>query len=110
MSTGKSEKQLKGGSVDGASLSMGAPLGKTGGGAPHWGPQILRKEGSRDRNLSIWGLCRGSLGWAHLLGLQDMAEGVLGMECLSPWELCEGNLEGGFPPEDTEGYLEKSLR
>jgi hypothetical protein len=24
-----------------------------------------------------------------------MAEGVLGMECLSPWELCEGNLEGG---------------
>jgi hypothetical protein len=47
-----------------------------------------------DGNLSIWGLCWGSLGWAHLLGLQDMAEGVLGMECLSPWELCEGNLEG----------------
>jgi hypothetical protein len=26
-----------------------------------------------------------------------MAEGVLGMECLSPWKLCEGNLEGGAP-------------
>jgi len=38
-----------------------------------------------------------------------MAEGVLGMECLSPWELCEGNLEGGLPPGDPEGYLEKSL-
>jgi hypothetical protein len=24
-----------------------------------------------------------------------MAEGVLEMECLSPWELCEGNLEEG---------------
>jgi hypothetical protein len=33
-----------------------------------------------------------------------MAEGVLGMECLSPWELCEGNLEGGgLPPGDPKG-------
>jgi hypothetical protein len=24
-----------------------------------------------------------------------MAEGALEMECLSPWELYEGNLEGG---------------
>jgi len=38
-----------------------------------------------------------------------MAEGVLGMDCLSPWELCEGNLEGGLPPGDPEGYLETSL-
>jgi hypothetical protein len=38
-----------------------------------------------------------------------MAEGVLVMECLSLWELCEGNLEGGLPPGDPEGYLEKSL-
>jgi len=37
-----------------------------------------------------------------------MAEGVLGMECLSPW-LCEGNLEGGLPPGNPKGYLEKSL-
>jgi hypothetical protein len=27
-----------------------------------------------------------------------MAEGALEMECLSPWELCEGNLEGGSLP------------
>ena len=39
-----------------------------------------------------------------------MAEGVLGMDCLSPWELCEGNLEGGLPPGDPEEYLEKSLK
>ena len=38
-----------------------------------------------------------------------MAEGVLRMECLSLWELCEGNLEGGLPPRDPKGYLEKSL-
>jgi len=27
-----------------------------------------------------------------------MAEGALEMECLSLWELCEGNLEGGSLP------------
>jgi len=85
-----------GGSADGVSLSMGAPLGEPGGGGgpPCWGPRRLWKEGSRDGNLSIWGLCWDNLGWAHLLGLQHMAEGALEMECLSPWELCEGNLEG----------------
>jgi hypothetical protein len=31
------------------------------------------------------------------------------MECLFPWELREGNLEGGLPPGDPEGYLGKSL-
>jgi len=39
--TGNSEKLLKGGSVDGASLSMGAPLGEPGGGAPCGGPRRL---------------------------------------------------------------------
>jgi hypothetical protein len=36
--TGNSEKLLKGGSADWASLSMGALLGEPGGGAPCWGP------------------------------------------------------------------------
>jgi len=74
------------------SLSIGAPLGKPGGGAPCWEPRRLWKEGSRDGNLSIWGLCWGNMGWVHLLGLQDMTDGALEMESLSPWELCEGNL------------------
>jgi len=43
----------------------------------------------------------GSVGatWGGLIDwdFQDMAEGALEMECLSPWELCEGNLEGGAP-------------
>jgi hypothetical protein len=39
-----------------------------------------------------------------------MAEGVLGMECLSLLKLPEGNMEGELPPGDPEGYLEKSLR
>jgi len=30
-------EQYRGGSADGASLSMGAPLGEPGGGAPCWG-------------------------------------------------------------------------
>jgi hypothetical protein len=32
------------------------------------------------------------------------------MKCLFPWELCEGNLEGGGSlARDPEGYLEKAL-
>jgi len=42
---------------------------------------------------SLYGGSAGATcGWAHLLGLKDMAEGALEMVCLSPWELCEGNL------------------
>ena len=37
----------------------------------------------------------GNLGWAHLLGLRDMAEGVSG-DGVSVG-LCEGYLEGGLP-------------
>jgi hypothetical protein len=36
-------------------------------------------------------------------------KGALGVECLSLWELCEGNLEGGLPAGDSEGYVEKAL-
>ena len=28
---------------------------------------------------------------------QIWLKGALGVECLSLWELCEGNLEGGLP-------------
>jgi hypothetical protein len=43
MSTGKSEKQLKGGSADGASLSMGAPSGEPGGGHPVGDPEYYER-------------------------------------------------------------------
>jgi hypothetical protein len=38
-----------------------------------------------------------------------MVEGALGVECLSPWGLCEGNLEGGSLSRDPDGHLEKAL-
>jgi hypothetical protein len=69
----------------------------------------------RDMQMSCWrasifiGALLGNLEGIRLLGLLRMAEGVLRMECLSLWELCEGNLEGGLPPGDPKGYLEKSL-
>jgi hypothetical protein len=34
-----------------------------------------------------------------------MAEGALGMECLSPWGLCEGNLERGSTTKDFERWM-----
>jgi hypothetical protein len=36
-------------------------------------------------------------------------KGALEVECLSLWELCEGNLEGGSLAGDPEGYIEKAL-
>jgi hypothetical protein len=36
-----------------------------------------------------------------------MAEGALEMECLSLWELCEGNLEGGLPRRGPRRILRK---
>ena len=68
----------------------GSSVRGTWRGARCWGPRRLRKDGSMEGNLSIWGLCWVNLGWAHLLGLQDMAEGALEMVCLSPWELWKG--------------------
>ena len=72
---------------------MGALLGEPGGGLLVGEPEGYERR-ALGTGTSIWRLCWGNLGWAHLLGLQDMAEGSLEMECLSPWELCEGNLEG----------------
>jgi len=83
-----------GGSADGASLSVGAPLGESGGGLLVGDPEGYERRALGMGTSLYGGLCWGNLGWAYLLGLQDMAEGALEMECLSPWELCEGNLEG----------------
>jgi len=38
----------------------------------------------------------GNLGWAHLLGLRDMAEGGSGGGVFLSMGLCQGNLEGGL--------------
>jgi hypothetical protein len=36
-----------------------------------------------------------------------MVRGAVGVECLSLWELCEGNLEGGLPCWGTLGIGRK---
>ena len=47
--------------------------------------------GSSTRDVEIW------------------VKGALGVERLSLLEPCEGNLEGGLPCWDPEGYVEKAL-
>jgi len=40
----------------------------------------------------------GNLEWATLPGAFEIRlKGASGVKCLSLWELCEGNLEGGLP-------------
>ena len=46
----------------------------------------------------LWGWA--SLFWGAQLGKLDFEirlKGSLEVECVSMWELCEGNLEGGLP-------------
>jgi hypothetical protein len=55
------------------------------------------------------GALLGNLGWAHLLGLRDMAEGGSGEECLSPWGSVKGTWREGPLSGDPAEYLEKAL-
>jgi len=50
-----------------------------------------------DGNLSLLGLSWAS--WSGLIycDFEIWLKGALEVKCLSLWELCEGNLEGGLP-------------
>jgi hypothetical protein len=51
----------------------------------------------------LMGAQLGNLEWAPLLGtLKIWLKGAIGVDRLSLWELCEGNLEGGRPAGDPE--------
>ena len=86
---------MKGSSADGASLFMGAPLGEPGGGLPVGDPEYYERRALGTRT-SLYG---GSVGatwgrlvyWGFEIWLRGSGDGV----SLSPWELCEGKLEGG---------------
>jgi hypothetical protein len=66
-------------------LSVGALLGEHGGGAPLLG-------------ASLYGGSVGQPGVGSSTGdLEIWLKGALVVECLSLWELCEENLEGGLP-------------
>jgi len=59
---------------NGASLSMGAPLGEPGGGASFPGALKVMKEGSGDEHLSSWGLSWATWSGHLYWGLCDMVE------------------------------------
>jgi len=86
---------LEGVSGDRASLSMGALLGEPGGRAPLLGALKVMKGRLWGWASRFMGAQLGNLKWAHLLG--TWLKGTLEVWCLSLWELCEGNLDGGLP-------------
>jgi hypothetical protein len=96
--TGNSESLLKGGSGNGASLSMGALLEEPGG----WSSFARGPEGYERKALGMGTSPHGgSVGHPEVgscTGDFEMwLKGDLGVECPSLWELCEGSLEGGLP-------------
>jgi len=88
----------KEGSGKGSYLSMGALLGEPGGrGAPLMGALKVTKG-------RLWGwesLYGGPVGQTGVgsstRDFEIWLKGALEVECLSLWELCERNLEGGLP-------------
>jgi hypothetical protein len=93
--TGNSESYLKGGSGNGASLSMGALLGERegGGGSFARGTEVYERKALR-MSTSPHGGSDGQPGVDSSTGdFEIWLKVTLGVECLSLWELCEGNLE-----------------
>jgi len=50
-----------------------------------------------ERKSLFVGALLSNLGWAHLLGLRDMADGASGDGVSLSVGLCQGNLEEGLP-------------
>jgi len=60
--------------------------------------------------ISLHGGSVGQLGVGSSTGdFEIWLKGALEVQCLSLWELCEGNLEGGSLAGGPEGYIEKAL-
>jgi hypothetical protein len=75
---------------------MGAPLGEPGGGLPVGDPEYYRRR-AQGTGTSLYG---GSVGaaWGGLIywDFKIWLKGFWGWSVsLSPWDFCEGNLEGG---------------
>ena len=88
---------MKGGSGNSASLSIGALLGEPGGGSFARGPEGYEKKALR-MDISLHGGSVGQPGVGSSTGDFEIGlKGALEAECLSVWELCEGNLQGGLP-------------
>jgi len=130
----KGNRNTKGFSKKGASLSAEALLGKPGGGLLCWGSGRiwgggLRKRASLSVEAPLGSLLRGLIYQGCVKALETdislhrgpneyhdeiRSPGTLTnswrapeMEHLSLWVLCEGNLEGGSSTRDPEGYVEE---
>jgi len=78
---------------------MGALLGEPGrgGGSFVRGPEGYERKALRT-GISLYGGSVGQPGVGSSTGdFVIWLKGALEVECLSLWELCEGNLEGGLP-------------
>jgi len=77
---------------------MGALLGEPGGGGSFSrGPEGYKRK-ALGMGISLYGGSDGQPGVVSSTGdFKIWLKGALEMECLSVWELCEGNLEGGLP-------------
>ena len=89
---------MKGGSGNGASLSIGALLGEPGkGGSFSKGPEGYERK-ALGMGTSLHGGSVGQPGvGSSTEDFEIWLKGNLEVKCLSLWELCEGNLEGGRP-------------
>jgi hypothetical protein len=74
---------------------MGALLGEPGGGDPLMEDLKVMKGRLEGWAYFLMGAQLGNLVCAPLPEM--WLRGALSVECLSLWELCEGNLEGGVP-------------
>jgi len=100
---------LKGGSGNGASLYGSSVRGTLRESSFAKGP-----EGYERKALGIGtSLHGGSVGQPGVgsssRDFEVWLKGTLELECLSMWELCEGNPREGSLAGDPEGYIEKDL-
>jgi hypothetical protein len=76
---------------------MGALLGELGGGSFSGGSECYERK-ALGTGISPHGGSVGQPGVGSSTGdFEIWLKGALGVECLSLWELCKGNLEGGLP-------------
>jgi hypothetical protein len=76
---------------------MGALLGDPGGGFFSRDPEGYERN-AMGMGISLYGGSDGQHGMSSSTGdFEIRLKGSLEVECISMWEFCEGNMEGGLP-------------
>jgi len=100
---------LKGGSANGASLYGSSVRGTWRESSFAKGPEGYERK-ALGMGISLHGGSVGQPGVSSSTGdFEVWLKGALEVECLSLWELCEGNLREGSLAGDPEGYIEQDL-